>query len=483
MGWRGNRREAVDVFVSRDRLLDTYATDRGLKMRQLRKVLWTKGVLLSPQHLQVQDRFLEDVLGFKISALSFFPWGFSRLELDREALTAGSIAIESAAGLLPDGIAFDMPDADAPPPPRALADDWTGDRTSLDVFLALPERRPGGRNVSLDGAERGTRYVSEILLRRDENTGLAEKPIQVARKSFRLLTDADALEGSTIMPIARVTRASTGEFQLDTQFVPPLLDITASPYLVGIARRLVEILSARSSSLSGARRQRSRGLADFGVSDIANFWLLYTVNTHLPEFRHLLETRHGHPGLLYEAMVGMAGALTTFSTTVQPRMLPEYDHLDLGGCFARLDSMLRDLLDTVVPANHASLPLKLTEPSIHATAIDQDRYMVSTQMYLAVASDIKADELLRKVPQLLKVSSADRIDRLIKRALPGVALSHVANPPSALPIRLDYQYFSLDLSGDDWDAIRTARNLAVYVPSDLPNPRLELIIVFPPARA
>jgi type VI secretion system protein ImpJ len=451
-------------------------------MRQLQKVLWTKGVLLSPQHLQVQDRFLEDVLAFKLAAVTSFPWGFSRLELDPEALAAGSLLVASAAGLLPDGLAFDIPEADAAPAPRPIADDWVGDRSSLTVFLAVPELRVGGRNISTATTDRGTRYIAEVLMRRDENTGLGEKPIQVARKTLRLLTEADALEGHTVMPIARVVRATTGGFQLDSEFVPPVVDITASRHLVSIVRRLVEILSARSSSLAGARRQRSRGLADFGVSDIANFWLLYTVNTHMPNFRHILETRHGHPANLFSAMIALAGALTTFSTKILPRNLPDYNHSNLTESFGRLDSMLRELLETVVPANHASLPLQLTEPSIYATAIDHDRYLTSTQMFLAVGADVKPDEIVRKVPQLLKVSSADQIDRLIKRALPGLRLAHTPHPPSALPVRLDYQYFALELVGGDWDAIKVARNLAVYVPNEIPNPRLELIVLFPPGR-
>jgi type VI secretion system protein ImpJ len=451
-------------------------------MRQLQKVLWTKGVLLSPQHLQVQDRFLEDVLAFKLSALSLFPWGFSRLEVDRQALTGGLVALSTAAGLMPDGLAFDLPDADQAPAPRPIEGEWIGDRTELTVYLAVPELRPGGRNISTTGSDRATRYIAEVLMRRDENSGLTEKPIQVARKMFRLLTDSDALEGHTMMPVAQIVRGPTGEFQLKPNFIPPLLDVAASPHLQGIVRRQVEILSARSTTLSGARRQRSKGLADFGVADIANFWLLYTVNTHLPTFRHILETGHGHPANLYGSLAALAGALTTFSTTVHPRMLPEYDHANPSDCFARLDAMVMDLLDTVVPANHVSLPLRLTESSIYATAIDQDRYLASPQMYLAVAADLKPEEVVRRVPQLLKISSANQIDRLIRRALPGVAVTHSPNPPSALPMRLDYQYFELSLKGDDWEAIKTARNLAAYVPSDLPNPRLELIVLLPPAR-
>ncbi len=48
-------------------------------MKQLQPVIWTKGTFLTPQHLQVQDRFLEDTLSFRLQALKFCPWGFSEL--------------------------------------------------------------------------------------------------------------------------------------------------------------------------------------------------------------------------------------------------------------------------------------------------------------------------------------------------------------------------------------------------------------------
>jgi len=145
-------------------------------MRQLQPVLWTKGVLLNPQHLQTQDRFLEDLIEFQLSNLSVFPWGFSRLELDREALAGGAVAVSSAAGIFPDGLLFDMPMADPPPAPRPLEGCWEPDQTSLEVYLAIPDYRPGGYNVSAPARDRNTRYAAEVLLRRDENTGLAEKP-------------------------------------------------------------------------------------------------------------------------------------------------------------------------------------------------------------------------------------------------------------------------------------------------------------------
>jgi type VI secretion system protein ImpJ len=448
-------------------------------MRQMQPVLWTKGVVLTPQHLQTQDRFLEDLLEFQLSTLTYCPWGFHRLEIDREALAGGSIALTSAAGIFPDGLLFDLPHADPAPPPKPLEGCWEKDQVSVDVYLSIPEHRPGGHNVALNGGERQTRYLAEVLLRRDENSGLGEKPLQVARKNLRLLLEGESLEGSSSLKVARVLRSRTGECQLDSRFVPPLIDICASEYLLLIARRLVEVLTAKSGALSGMRRQRNQGLADFTVSDVANFWLLYTVNTYLPQVHHLFETRRGHPAGLYSTMLALAGALTTFSSTVQPQHLPAYDHENLASCFTELDRMLRELLETVVPANCVSLPLTLTTTGVYATAIDQERYLAAQQIYLAIRADAGQPDLLRQVPKAVKVSSADQVDRLIKQALPGLSLTHVPRPPSAVPIKVNSQYFQVGRSGPEWDAIVRARNLAAYVPADLPNPHLELVLVLP----
>lgn len=446
-------------------------------MRQMQPVLWTKGVLLSPQHLQTQDRFLEDLIQFQLGGLTYCPWGFHRLEIDHEALAAGSFAIAAASGIFPDGLLFDLPLSDAAPAPKALESVWEQDQTELDIYLAVPEYRPSGQNVAISASDTGARYAAEVLLCRDENTGLAEKPIQVARKNVRFLVQGESLEGNSVLRVARVRRSSTGDLSLDPQFVPPLLDIGASDYLVAIARRLVEILSARSSALAGTRRQKNQSLADFSIADVASFWLLYSINTYFPQLRHLYETKRGHPEELFSAMLSLAGALTTFSTIVHPRDLPPYAHDDLSGCFTRLDEQLRTLLETVVPSSCVSLPLRLVQQSIYATALDQDAYFAAPQIYLAVDASVNPAELIQRAPALIKISSADRIDLLIRQALPGVGLTYTPNPPPAVPVKVSAHYFQLARSGPEWDAITRARNLAAYVPADIPNPQMELLVV------
>jgi len=446
-------------------------------MRQLQKVLWTKGVLLNPQHLQTQDRYLESLLAFRLSALAVYPWGFSRLELDREALTGGVLNLTGATGLLPDGLVFDVGEADPAPSPLPLAEHWQPDQTSMLVYLAIPEQTTGRMNVAPRAGERDTRYVAEVVLQRDENTGLAEKPIQVARKNLRLVAEGESLEGTVSLPLARIRRSQAGLLELDPTFIPPLINIAASTHLVALVRSLVELMAAKSAALSGMRRQRSVGLADFGVSDVANFWLLYTVNSHLPRFQHLYTSAAVHPATAYSAMIDLAGALMTFATFAQSSDLPEYQHTNLSDCFGQLGVLLRRLLETAVPTNYVSLPLRQTEASLYATALDEDRYLAAPHVYLAISAGVKPDELIRRVPQLLKVSSADRIDSLIRRALPGVQLRYTPEPPSAIPLKLNFRYFALERSGEDWDAIRLSRHLAAYVPAELPDPELELVLL------
>jgi type VI secretion system protein ImpJ len=443
----------------------------------MQPVLWTKGVLLSPQHLQTQDRFLEDLIQFQVGGLTYCPWGFHRLEVDHEALAAGSFAISAAAGIFPDGLLFDLPLSDAAPAPKLLEGAWEQDQTELDIYLAVPEYRVSGQNVAVTIGDTSARYAAEVLLRRDENTGLSEKPIQVAKKNFRLLVQGESLEGNSVLKVARVRRSATGDLSLDPQFVPPLLDISASDYLIAIARRLVEILSARSSTLAGTRRQKNQSLADFSIADVASFWLLYSINTYFPQLRHLFETKRGHPEELFTAMLSLAGALTTFSTLVHPRDLPPYEHDDLSGCFSKLDEQLRTLLETVVPSSCVSLPLRLVQQSIYATALDQDKYFAAPQIYLAVDASLSPAELIQRAPALIKISSADRIDLLIRQALPGVTLTYTPNPPPAVPVKVSSHYFAVSKNGAEWDAITKARNLAAYVPSDIPNPAMELVIV------
>ncbi len=193
-------------------------------MRQLEPVIWAKGTFLNPQHLQTQDRFLENSLRFHLEALHFRAWGFQSFQIDQALLAGGTFGVSQASGIMADGLLFDIPKSDTAPPARPLAPHFDADQTTLDVFLAIPHYREGGFNVASQRRDADTRYRAEVEMVRDENTGQAEKPVLIARKNFRLLVEGESREGFSTLRIATVEKGPSNLFRIRPQFVPPLVE-------------------------------------------------------------------------------------------------------------------------------------------------------------------------------------------------------------------------------------------------------------------
>jgi len=384
---------------------------------------------------------------------------------------------------MPDGEAFDMPGSVTLPPSRELSRHWAPDEETLDIYLSLPERRPTSRNVTLSGhsADSGpadTRYTSETRMVPDENQGGDEKPVQVGKKTFRLLFGSEFRDGYTSIRIAQLERSPTGVPMVKPSFVAPCLDLASSEYLMNVLRRQVEILLTKSASLSGPRRERAKAAAGFAPSETDKFWLLHTVNSYLPELKHIFKTRHGHPEIAYLAMLRLAGALSTFSLEGGPGDLPDYDHDNLGKCFTALDVRVRDLMEIVIPSKYRSFPLGSTDRYVWTVSIDDDNLFKNSQFYLAVSAAMGVADLIRKVPQYLKMAAPDEIDRLVRTAVSGLALRHTEVVPQAIPVKLDNQYFRLNQSGPLWERIVLSRRIAVFAPGEIVEPKMEIVVVW-----
>jgi type VI secretion system protein ImpJ len=455
-------------------------------MSKAQKVVWTKGMFLMPQHFQAQDEYFERELHFRASASTFANWGLTGIGVDEASLVNGLFTLRHCEGVLPDGLTFEMPVVDELPEGRPVEEMFPPTQATLDVYLAIPQVRPSARNFAIlskgqeaTNGQVSTRYIAETRPVIDATMGSDEKPIQVGKKSFRLLFGGETLDGFTSMRIAQISRSPAGTYVLSPKFIPPVLDIVASDYLMMLARRQVEVLTAKSASLGLPRKQRGRDVADFTTTEVADFWLLHTVNSYLPELKHIWKVRRGHPDVLYRAMLRLAGALTTFTMTQTVRDFPDYDHDNLGECFTALDLRVRELLETVLPSKCVTIPLQLTDRLIWSGTIADERHLKDSQFVLSVSASMAVDELIAKFPQLAKLSSPNDITRLVRNSLPGVVLRHLPSPPAAVRVKLDNQYFSLVQSGPLWDALTHARAVGVFVPSEIADPKMELLVVLP----
>lgn len=121
-------------------------------MSQLNRVVWQEGMFLSPQHFQQWDMFGAAETWFRHSSLAPFAWGVSRIAFDTEALENKRLSLDGLEAVLPDGTVVRAPSIDPLPPARHLDEVFTPQQTEMDVYLALPDRRPGIPVCRLGGA-------------------------------------------------------------------------------------------------------------------------------------------------------------------------------------------------------------------------------------------------------------------------------------------------------------------------------------------
>jgi type VI secretion system protein ImpJ len=321
--------------------------------------------------------------------------------------------------------------------------------------------------------------LQEGSLVKDETSGQNEQPVAYAKSNLRILFDDELRDGFTSIKIAELQRTPTGQLKINDDYIPPVLKVSASTWLANMLRQLVEILITKSGSLGEQRRASNASLADFTTSEVAVFWLLHTINSSIPTMSHYFRSPLLHPEKLYLEMGTLVGKLMTFSLEVHPKDIVKYDHDDLYFTFHNLSTQLRDLLETVIPSRCVPIPLEKTRDTLYVGRIDDERLLKEAGFYLAVRAQMPESKLIEGVPRVVKIASRDVIDSVIGSALPGVVLTHASPPPAPIPSRVGFKYFQLDTIGPYWNGISGSKVIAVYVPNEIPDEKLELYAVKP----
>jgi len=446
-------------------------------MSFLSRVVWSEGMYIGPHHFQAQSRYFEDSAQFVVASLRRDYYGFLGCEVDAEALRNGTLALVHARGIFTDGLLFKMPESDPLPSARPIADIFPPDRDKLTVYLSISAQKPTGTNCALnENAANGARFTAQTQTVRDDVSGIDEKPLRLGRKNISLVLETEMNAQAVTLPVARIMRSGSGRFVFDPSFIPPILDITASPRLMTLVQRLIEILEDKSDTLARSRSGNT-GKAGYASGEIAAFWYLHAVNAGLAPLRHMFYSTHGHPEELYLEMARLAGALCTFTLEHHPRAIPEYEHLQPDKCFEALDRLIRILLETVLPTNCISIPLTAAGDYLHYGTVADQRCLGRSTWVFAIRSWIGAAELMRKTPELIKICSEEFVKKLVSRALPGLTLNHMPVPPRAIAASAETQYFQVSKQGPCWDHIVATRRVGAYLPGEFVDPEIELLVV------
>ncbi|MBV8048538.1 MAG: type VI secretion system baseplate subunit TssK [Paludibacterium sp.] len=447
-------------------------------MHQAKRILWGEGMFLRPQNFQQQAQYHEQLLSQHLQLALRHGWGIARSLIDEEGLKVGQLRLQQLTALFRDGTLCRAPE-DAPLPPSRDLTNLPQLGVETTVYVCLADMQPYGGNVRhQEGAARPTRFFSTQRELADLYTQALSADVATLELDVRLMVEEENRDGFDALPLCRIQKDATGQWQLIKSFLPPTVNVDSAPPLQQMLRRLLEILLVKSQALAGAHRERSRNVLEFGPSDVGSFWLRHTVNRNFARLNHLARCSPLHPEALYQALSEFCGELLTFSSRYDLSDIPAYRHEAPGETFARLDEQIRDLLDTVISSRHMVIPLVNTRQSIHIGHLESDRLVENASFYLSVHSDQPASQIIESVPLKLKIGAPDDVEKILNSAMRGVALIHALQTPSALPVRVGDHYFMLEAQGAIYQRMLQSRSVCIYVPETLSHLTLELIAVF-----
>lgn len=439
-------------------------------MSNQHRVVWDEGMMLAPQHFQQWERWLEGELHGRGKAGSTFGWGFTGLTFDQGALAGGQLALTWCAGILPDGTSFSCPDRDPLPASIQVADAIEDKVGSVLVHLAAPKVVQGA--PAYGEAQGQAPWLRGRMRVVDAARPETDREIATSQLNLSLRLDSEDLTGFRTMPVARLVRSAGGGVALAPDSTAPAMTLDACPLAQSVLRQTSGMVAQKWTELSGKRRGAGSGMAD-----ASGLLLLHTAGENLPMLRHLLENGSASPEAAYLQLARLAAQLCTFHASMSPADVPLYRHEEAGAAFRELGDMLQELLGDAAPSMCDTIPLEREGESLYWARIPSPNMFSEGSLFLSVRADASEEDIQARLPSLTKISAKDRVQDLLMRAIPGLPVRYVAQPPAAIPTQTGRVYFRLEPEGDHWEAMRASLTAAIHVSPGLPELSIELLAV------
>ncbi|VUS98601.1 type VI secretion system baseplate subunit TssK [Klebsiella spallanzanii] len=436
------------------------------------RVLWQEGMFVLPQHFQQQQRHNDAMLRERLDALGDFAWGFTELSLNLELLAQGKVMIDQAAGCLPDGTVFRIPDQDLLPQPFQPRELTTPE--SHDIYLALPVI---GHNI---GEVQGVRSAGQSSERygvaradvRDVHTDDGSvQSLALGQLAPKIVSGAEDLSAMVVLPLCRIRSYQPGgALALDEEFIPTCQTLRVSPVLNRFAGDVQGLIATRAADLA----KRIGSPEQSGIADVAEFMMLQMLNRWQMHFSHRARLHTLHPEAFYLDLIRLLGELMTFTATSRlPCAVEPYDHRDLTRSFKTVIPELRRALNIVLQPRAQNLPFTFTE-GVYLATINDPGLLQSGAFVLAVRARMPHTQLILQFTQQSKIAATDKIRNMVSVQVPGIPLRTLPAAPRQLPYHDGYVYFELEKGSPAWQDVVKAGALALHISGAFPELDMQL---------
>lgn len=421
------------------------------------EVRWQEGLLLMPQHLQLQARQLGQYALGLVQLLQQDLWGVLELAVNDKALDSGVVELDRFAALYPDGTQVRLGD-NATLASRHLLDEIRGE---TDIYVAL--QRPAanrGRPTEPDlaGDDDNGRYIRDHVRVSDCFGECEDADVPVVRYRLKLVLagEKEALQDHDLVQVGRLElRGDT--LRLVEGYIPPVVSIGVSPALLAYVNNLLSWLEHKRRRLArdkSALREPGQACLYALLCRCLGQWSLWTTEK-------TVSPRHVYQCVLAaacEAAFLAAGGDT--SPLYQLREATEsYSHRHITTSLARAAQRLRQTINDMQGMVVQELAF-VREGHFHYLSLDRDtgRQLIrASRLRLRLVTEPGKRLQAGLVSGQCKLACPGTLTHLVARSLPGIPLLPVSSGEGR-EVLLDIRR-----EGEYWEEIEAAGALALHL--------------------
>ncbi|CCO24167.1 type VI secretion system baseplate subunit TssK [Maridesulfovibrio hydrothermalis] len=442
-------------------------------MHANKPLFWHQGLFLQPQHFQLADLHqLHRLRAIREFGQPYF-WGVTRLKIRTGALERRNFEVSDIEILFDDGNFVCFP-GNAKLEPRSFDKAWVDGEKPFMVYLGLRKWNPEGGNVSLvddDASVVNTMFAAspdpEELPDMLGNGPVAQvKPMRYVLRLF-FENELEDLGAYTILPLARLI-LDVQQVRLDDSFIPPALTMRASDSLNNIFKDISDQVASRCRRLEQYKNPAGLGAGDLDFTSTVFLLALRTLNRYAPKLKHLADAPNIHPWKAFGVLRQIIGELSSFSRDISAlgeggsgeKLVPDYDHENLGPCFEAARSIITHILDSLTAGPEFMSQFVFEDP-YYTAELPERAFGPGNTFWLLVRTD-RPDQALPEILKIAKLSATRGMSALLARAVHGIGLIHVENPPPGLPRSKGALCFRFDTLSHLWEDVEKSRSISLY---------------------
>ena len=373
------------------------------------------GQALLPEHFYAQEQSIREEVNLRFRMQEAPCWGLGTLQWDNFQLLKGIVSVDEMTLFLQSGVLIDIPGNTAP------------------AFL----------NLNASGATKSPLYVhlqSGFNIVSVAQGELAEEGIERIVQKIELSTNPYSETAAQSFKLAEFECGADGAWSLRSSYLPPLLQVGASPFfdsyvqrLNGIVRTVRQVLMDEiqdnylAAGNQGAAKQCLRGL--------------YGLQALLVDLQNEIRP---HPYEVFRAVRDLYVDVCIFRSIEPVEVARAYTHEDLAGCF----TVLLEAVEQLVQTGHERVPYVefVRREGMLVCELSKEAKRAQDVFLLIQKPQISTKLELGRV----KLASASRLNSIYERALRGIPFQRIDNPPFQHGLSATVEFYAIS-PGQEWD--------------------------------